>query len=157
MKSLNECIPPIASVSTEAAIAPTKYWEMVRLNPEKSLLLHLVTGAVDLIDEEERIALAEMFEKNAIIHLPRNLEIILRERGYLSDPRAEQNLIETLAATHQGQVKRRQIEFFICPTFSCPVGCSYCFEGNLGRMVKTDVLSLEQIESVFAGIEQDWS
>lgn len=153
MKSLNECIP-IVSVSAEAAVAPTKYWELFRLTSEISLLLHLVTGAVDLIEEEEKIALMEMFEKNTTTHLTRNLEIMLKERGYLSDPPAEQSLIETLAVNHTKQARERSIEFFVCPTFACPVGCAYCFEGNLGRKVKTNVLTSEQIKSVFAGIEE---
>ena len=62
--------------------------------------------------------------------------------------------IDDLAWRHQEQVRKKPIEFFICTTFTCPVGCKYCFEGKLTQEVKATAITSQQIGSIFSSIEK---
>lgn len=154
MKQLNSCISLVSQPQQEL-LTPTRYWEIYPVADTKSsLLLHLLTGAVDLLSEDETHFLKQMFETGKITNLPDELRAVLIERGYLSDLRSEQIFINNLAERHQEQVREKPIEFFICTTFSCPIGCSYCFEGKFTQEVKALAITSQQIDSIFSSIEK---
>lgn len=151
MKSLNKCI----SFSQQSEkLTPTRYWEIYSLTDTDSLLLHLLTGAIDLLNKEEIHLFQQMFESGEITNFSDEMKDILVGRGYLSNPKSEQAFIDNLAECHQKQVREKSIEFFICPTFTCPVGCSYCFENDLTHESKASVISSEQITSIFSSIKK---
>ncbi|MDP3900653.1 MAG: 4Fe-4S cluster-binding domain-containing protein [bacterium] len=152
MRSLNGCIP-LKLVSMEN-LTPTRYWEICPLDNKSSLLLHLLTGAIDILNSDEVIVIQKLFEDGEIFNLPDSVKFCLTERGYLSNPESEQIFIDDLAKRHQEQIRKKPIECFICTTFSCPLGCSYCFEGKLTTEAKAKAINTEQISSIFKSIEK---
>lgn len=155
MKSLNKCISFFQQTEDCVQLTPTRYWEIYPLiDTDSSLLLHLLTGAIDLLNKDEVHLFRQMFESGEITNLSNEMKDILVERGYLSNPKIEQIFIDNLAELHQKQVREKSLEFFICPTFICPVGCSYCFEGNLTHESKAAVISSQQIDSIFLSIKK---
>lgn len=153
MKTLNSCIFLVPQ-SQKEQLVPTRYGELYTVTDTSSLLLHLLTGAVDLLNKDEAHILQQMFESGEITNLPDGLRAVLVERGYLSDPKSEQMFIDNLADYHQEQVRKKPNEFFICTTFTCPVGCTYCFESKLTREVMAIAITSQQIDSIFSSIEK---
>ena len=154
MKSLNKCISFSQQPEELAQLTSTRYWEIYPLTDTDSLLLHLLTGAIDILNKSEVHLVQQMFKSGKTSSLPDEIKDILIKRGYLSNLKSEQIFIDNLAECHQQQVKEKPIEFFICPTFSCPVGCSYCFEGNLTHESKTAVINSQQIDSIFSSVKK---
>lgn len=150
MKSLNDCISFVPQLGMRVQLVPTRYVKLCPVaDTTSSLLLHLLTGAVDLLDKDETHLLKQMFESGESTNLSDELKAVLVERGYLSDPKSEQIFIDNLANCHQEQVRKKPIEFFICTTSICPVGCVYCFEGKLAQQAKAATITSQQIDSVF--------
>ena len=74
MKALNGCIPLVTTQLRDEKLVPTRYWELYTVTDTISLLLHLLTGAVDLLNRDETHVLRQMFESGRIIELPDGLK-----------------------------------------------------------------------------------
>ena len=153
MKSLNACIS-INDRTQRHQLTPTRYWELYRVSEHTLLLLHLLTGAIDLVTNEEATLIQDALATGNLSVLSDDLLAQLVKRGYLASPKNEQLFIDSLAERHQHLLSKKPIEFFIGTTFSCPVGCTYCFEGNLTRVAKAYSITKEQIDAIFSSIEQ---
>lgn len=153
MKSLNDCIDFTDNLQ-KMELKPTHYCELYPVTETDSLLLNLLTGAIDLVDKDEIRFIEEMLESKKVVDMPNYLRTMLIKRGYISDADIEQEIINDLASCHQKQIYEKPIDFFICTTFTCPVGCSYCFEGKLAQNIENIVLNEQQIDSIFLSIDE---
>ncbi len=153
MKSLNG-FAPLPDHGSNRSRSTSQYWEIYPVSEGNSLLLHLLTGAIDLVTNEEADQIRTALTSRNVEVLPPDMLRALEERGYFADSLAEQAFIDALAERHQEQLAHKPIEFFVTTTYGCPVGCSYCFEGELTRQAQRTAISSEQIASMFAAIEE---
>ena len=111
-------------------------------NNNKYILLNALSGAVDMVGQDiyEKIVPGKKID-NATF----NSDIIqaLKDRMYLFEsPLDEANYLKNLKYTYI-QSGNKKSTMMICPTYSCNLNCSYCFEGELTK--RNTTLTEEQI------------
>jgi uncharacterized protein len=124
-----------------------------RLNGESSLLVNSLSGAVDIVDNQLRTKLLEMRLGRRPALEAQEAES-LTERGYLFPDGA----LERAAFLEIYQAARRAaaclpLQFVVCPTYSCNLACSYCFEGDRLRR-RRQLLAAGEVPALFRAIEQ---
>ena len=120
----------------------------------KSLMLNSVSGAFDLLPTE----LARQIELHKGKPAPDDLlnilgdEVkVLKTRGYLFDTvDAEEKKLQELRQTIN-EVEGPLTKFVICPTYTCNLACTYCYEGALTR--QKGVISSKQLELIIEAID----
>lgn len=121
----------------------------------KSMVVNGVSGAVDLLSTE----LAQRLEGARGRELPAavgdRLEApwkTLEDRGYLfATPEAEEERLQNIRQRIAGN-RPPLTKFVLCPTFSCNLACTYCYEGELTR--KNGVVSAPQLQAAMAAIDR---
>jgi len=116
------------------------------------LLINTLSGAIDIIAPAVAEALKQLLQ-NERVSLDPAIETRLRERGYLFDnPAHEDRRFQELFSTMMERRKREPVQFAICPTYSCNLRCTYCFEGDL-TAGPLRAMSPEQVRNAFVAIE----
>ncbi|MFB3883489.1 MAG: radical SAM protein [Armatimonadota bacterium] len=131
----------------------TRLASLHRLGPDSSLLVNALSGAVDLVDDELRGKLLQL-AAGLRPTLTTEYRGLLLERGYLYADEEEERA--ALRGVHEGcrrLASSRPVQFVVCPTYSCNLSCSYCFESSKLR-TRADVMSHAQVASLFAALEQ---
>ncbi len=129
----------------------TKLASLHALTPEASLLVNGLSGAVDLVNSEEaaylrdirlgRPARAEQYRES------------LGGRGYVfANEREERAALQEVYEDYRQLACSKPVQFVICPTYTCNLACSYCFESPRLRS-RAQVMTVEQVRGVFAAIE----
>ena len=131
----------------------TDYAVEYRLNHRFTLLLSGLTGAMDVLDTEDVAILKEtpeVFVKNRPQMASR-----LAARGFLFESRAKERGIKTcLVEKVKTRLRQREMLFMLCPTDSCPMGCSHCFAGDLTSNASRKMMSSSMAESAFESISK---
>jgi uncharacterized protein len=124
-----------------------------RLNPDQSLLINALSGAVDIVDNELRTKLLELGLGRRPALSDQEAES-LTERGYLfPDGGQERAAFLEMHQAYQAEAARRPLQFVVCPTYSCNLACSYCFETEQLRS-KRQVMAEEHVPLLFQAIDE---
>lgn len=137
----------------------TKKILVKQLNDDHHLLINTLSGAVDIVDNTvwegiQEILAHETDNPCIVTHLDSAVEARLRQRLYLfntleDEAQYRENLFMTMT---QELRESMPLQFAICPTFSCNLRCTYCFEGDL-TMKPVKIMTPEQVELAFQAIE----
>jgi len=128
-------------------IFPSKYTYQNRINKKYSIINNLLTGAVDIIENNilDNL-LGNKFLKSANDNNPLSTLI---ERGYyylnLDD---EEKLFKELFNNFKIKLKKRPIKFVFCPTYICNLKCTYCFEKDFYKKAEK-YLNESKLNSAF--------
>ena len=121
---------------------PSKYNYFFKLDNKYTLINNLLTGAIDFIDSRTwDSVLGGKFGEVGSSPLSD-----LIERGYFyKDPDEEEKLFNKLYKNFLKKAVDRPIKYVICPTFTCNLKCTYCFEkqlpGNPHKNMDSEMLS----------------
>jgi len=121
----------------------------------RSMVVNSVSGAVDLLSTD----LARKLEPYRGRELPASLcngldgqYQKLDDRGYLFEtPDAEDAQMQVIQKRINA-ARKPLTKFILCPTFSCNLACTYCYEGDLTR--KSGVYSPAQLEAAMRAIDE---
>jgi uncharacterized protein len=107
---------------------PSKYNYYYKLDSNYTFLNNFLTGALDLIESKIwEDLLGSDFSRVDLDPLSD-----LMERGYLyKDPSEEEKLFQKLFNNYKKKAIERTIKYLICPTYTCNLRCTYCFEKDL--------------------------
>lgn len=121
----------------------------------RSMVVNGVSGAVDLLSTEFAQRLQRLRGQELPAEARESFEgpwDDLEERGYLyASPQAEDERLQDIRA-RIARVRAPLTKFVLCPTYSCNLACTYCYEGDLTR--KSGVVSPQQLEAAMAAIDQ---
>lgn len=114
------------------------------------LAISTLTGAVDIVSPQiYRFLLGHESLKHAKIDdgvLER-----LKKRGYLIDDALDEKvLLQPIVSAYEKMKKR--MSFIICPTYSCNLKCTYCFEGTLTQK-NHSFMEKEDVGRIFSVID----
>jgi len=127
---------------------PSKYNYNYRLDDRYTLINNFLTGALDLIENVmwDCLPIAGKSRRDC------SPLSDLIERGYFyEDPQQEERLFRDLFDNFKRKADARPIKYVICPTYSCNLRCTYCFEKNLAGNPCGD-MDDEMLEQVFHSI-----
>lgn len=134
----------------------TKYLTFFDVDSSKTLLINSLSGAVDVVPHHLAAALQRVHTKK----IPIDFEIeagttqYLTERGYLFETReSEEEYLLTLYEKAKEVYAQNPVKFVICPTYSCNLRCTYCYEGDLG-IKNNKILNKEQISAIFSAADE---
>ena len=136
---------------------PSKYNYCHRLDEKYTFINNFLTGALDLIEtgiwedllggDSSRGDLSPLSD--------------LIERGYFyKDPLEEERLFEKLFKNYQKKAGQRPVKYVLCPTYTCNLRCTYCFEKDLPEVPSRDMdenmleSALESIKAVSSRIDR---
>ncbi len=128
----------------------SKYVLSYQISEESTLLINTLTGAVDLVDSQVyRFLQSPDLGQGRI---DRSMIERLKKRGYLVESdAAEEARLQMVADTFKNSKKR--LSFTICPTYSCNLRCTYCFEGELTHNGKA-FMNTADVGLVFQAIDE---
>jgi uncharacterized protein len=131
---------------------PSNYTYFFRINANNTIINNLLTGAVDIVDNDiiDRM-LGDSFSdlKIGTDPLP-----ALIERGYyyLNEP-DEEKLFNELFNNFRVKLKDRPIKIVFCPSYICNLKCTYCFEKNLFKNTNK-FLNRNQLKLAFNAVKK---
>jgi uncharacterized protein len=126
----------------------SKYLIIHQVDPENFLLVHTLTGALDIV-KKEIIDYLNNPENNGI---DKNIIKQLISRGYLnSETKTEETLLGELLNLHL-QNTNNEMVFVICPTYTCNLRCVYCFEDIQIRR-NNKVINKNEVDLIYAAIK----
>ncbi len=137
---------------------PSKYNYYYKLDSKYTFINNILTGALDFIKSKDwDLMLGGKFEEVDSDPLSS-----LIERGYYyKDPEEEEKLFAELFKNFSAKAKNRPVKYVICPTYSCNLNCTYCFEKDALAGNKMDMdeslleASLESIKTISKNINKD--
>jgi len=130
---------------------PIKRVLLYKISNEAALAINTLTGAVDIVDQQVYCSLLER-DSSRIDRLDELTLKRLAKRGYLV--KSEDDEIARLRALeHACSEIKKDMAFVICPTYSCNLRCTYCFEGELPQTEHT-FMSEEDIVYIFKAIDE---
>jgi len=117
------------------------------------ILFNTLVGAVDVLDKEGFEELKRI-EQGELSNADPQLVQSLRKRGYLfEDKEAEDRLLKNMFEEYRKRLSSGPVKALICPTFSCNLRCSYCFQGNLREKVRGK-LDNEGVSQAFSSLDK---
>lgn len=127
----------------------SKYVLSYQISEESTLLINTLTGAVDIVDSQVYRFLQS--SESGYGQVDKSTVERLKKRGYLVEgDAAEEARLQMIASTFKNSKKR--FSFTICPTYSCNLRCTYCFEGELTHNGKA-FMNTADIDLVFKAID----
>jgi len=129
---------------------PSKYNYYYRLDSNYTFLNNFLTGAVDLIESSIwDLMLGKEFNKVDLGPLSN-----LTERGYYyKGSGEEEKLFQKLYKNFLKKAIERPIKYVICPTYSCNLRCTYCFEKDLPGNPNKD-MDMDMLDGALNGIKE---
>lgn len=125
------------------------------LGQDRYLLINTLSGALDILDGNTWGALSRLDTDEPLSGngLTTEVETRLRRRLYLFDTtEAEAQCLQDLIEVTRQRRNNEPVQFVVCPTYACNLGCSYCFEGDIARG-PMKVMSQEQVDDAFQAID----
>ncbi len=137
---------------------PSKYNYHYKLDSNYTFINNFLTGALDFIKSKDwDLMLGRKFEEVDTDPLSS-----LIERGYYyKDPEEEKKLFAELFKNFSVKAHNRPVKYVICPTYSCNLNCTYCFEKDTISNNKMDMdeglleASFESIKTISKKINKD--
>ncbi len=137
---------------------PSKYNYHYKLDSNYTFINNFLTGALDFIKSNDwDLMLGGKFEEVDTDPLSG-----LIERGYYyKDSDKEKKLFIELFKNFSIKANDRPVRYVICPTYSCNLNCTYCFEKDTLSGNKMDMdesllkASLESMETISGKINKD--
>ncbi|KAF6244925.1 radical SAM protein [Nitrosopumilus sp. b2] len=131
----------------------TKYLIKSELDEDHFLMINTLSGAID------------RFHKHALSDLelikqgrnPTNKNFLnkLTERGYVFESKNEEDeKFNKLRKTILDLEDKERPNITICPTFSCNMGCGYCYEGEITSIFKKSLINPSLIIRSIKKIEE---
>lgn len=114
------------------------------------LMINTLSGAIDIINPQVYDALTR-YDSLGYQHIDELTQQRLQKRGYITNKDSEERLLQLIGNAFVKAQKR--LSFVVCPTYSCNLRCTYCFEGDL---TSRNHASLEEadIEHLFSAIDE---
>jgi uncharacterized protein len=135
----------------------TKRIIFFELDASHALLVNSLSGAVDKVPNELSSKLKELLANetsNINLELEPNIVEYLKHRGYLFDsPRDEYKYLSELFERTNKVTSQKPVKFIICPTYSCNLRCTYCYEGDLGLRNK-GIINESQLSAIFSAVDK---
>lgn len=130
---------------------PIKRVLLYEISSEEALAINTLTGAVDIVDQRVYRSLLER-DSSRVDQLDELTLNRLAKRGYLV--KSEDDEIARLQTLEHAYSKiKKDMAFVICPTYSCNLRCTYCFEGELPQ-TEHSFMSEEDIGYIFDAIDE---
>ena len=132
----------------------SKYTTIQALDDENYLMVNALSGAVDVIDKENKMVIEQIKSGNYTKNVEKNdLLDTVRERGYLfTSESEEEQYIKRVYELYLKVINTKAAKIVICPTFSCNLRCVYCFE-SLDIRKSKEVMKKEDIDHIFRHID----
>ena len=136
-------------VRTKMKLWPSKYNYYFILNNGYTFLWNFLTGALNFIESKTwELMLGRKFGEVDSSPLSD-----LIERGYYyKDPDEEKKLFQKLYSNFNKKAIDRPIKYVICPSYTCNLNCTYCFEKDLPLNSYKDISS-EMLDQAFKAIK----
>lgn len=135
----------------------TKHLIYFEIDSSRTLLINTLSGAVDKVSNDIASKLRDVNNKGTSkidFELESNVRDHLKQRGYLFEtPDDEQTFFLELYDKSKRLSGQNPVKFVICPTYSCNLACTYCYEGDLGSKNKA-ILNETQLSSIFSSIDK---
>jgi uncharacterized protein len=143
------------SYRSEDAMVITKYMLIYHLDTNKNLLINTLSGAMDIVDDNTCSLLEDKI-------IPENNEIVelLKDRGYIFHSKEQESECfkknENLY-NHYSKLSNNysKLNFLICPTYSCNLRCSYCFQDHDNMHKDNKTMTYEQVDQAFYALENN--
>lgn len=124
-----------------------------KLEKENWILLNTLSGAVDVVDREGYENL-QRIEEGDFFSADKEFVNVLKKRGYLFESReAEAALLNEMLELNRKKIFNGELKIIICPTYSCNLRCTYCFQGTLHDKLPAS-LNVEKITLLFEAIDR---
>lgn len=124
----------------------TKFYLTHKIDNENYLLVNTLTGATDLVKENVILYLRN---PNSI-QIEEEIKERLLARGYIAEKCKDDVLLNKVSNFWNSNRKNL---FVICPTYSCNLRCSYCFE-DINIRMKGGVLTEKEVDKIFDAIKR---
>jgi uncharacterized protein len=135
----------------------TKRLIFFELDSSSTLLINTLSGAVDKVSNDIASKLKEVHKKEhrkIDFELESNVEDHLKQRGYLFETLDdEQNFLLDVYEKSRIISSQSPVKFVICPTYSCNLACTYCYEGDL-RSRNEEILDETKISAIFYSVDE---
>lgn len=122
-----------------------------RITDDSILMINSLTGAMDIVNKQIYDLLTS-HESSGHTRIDDDTIEALKKRGYLIENNDEEEGRLRRLADAYAESKKRQ-GFVICPTYSCNLRCTYCFEDKLTHGNNL-FMGDGDIERVFAAIDE---
>lgn len=124
-----------------------------RLSPDRSLLINSLSGAVDIVDDELRAKLLELgLGRRPALGDQETKSLIGRSYLFPDWGRERAAFLEIYQACQQAAT-RRPLQFVVCPTYTCNLACSYCFQSDQLRS-RRQAMTQAHVPLLFQAIER---
>ncbi len=131
----------------------TRLASLHRLDSDTSLLVNGLSGAVDRVDNALSAKLCEL-RRGGRPALEEQHRALLIQRAYLfPDEEGEQAALAEVRGAYQRFAASRPLQFVVCPTYSCNLACTYCFESTDLR-ARPEVMTARQVDHLFAALRR---
>jgi uncharacterized protein len=135
----------------------TKRLIFFELDSSHTLIINSLSGAIDQVSNDLATQLRAALKhptRSVESELPPAVTTHLKQRGYLFDtPQDEERYLQDIYAKWQRAVAHTPTKFVICPTYSCNLRCTYCYEGTLGVENKA-VLQPERLDAILSAVDE---
>lgn len=152
-------LKPDSNLKEEKVATPSSYVIPIPLKEDHYLLIHGLTGAMDILEKRvyERLFCAPHGRKIGggsprTVGGPTTLlpgDRVLVERGYFLSPNAEKEIESQINSRLLEQSKKEPMCFFLAPTNFCAVGCTYCIEAENPKFAAKVALNPERVDLAF--------
>ncbi len=123
-----------------------------RLDADTSLLVNALSGAVDLVDNELRAQLLDI-ALGGRPNLRERYRRLLKQRGYLfAGEGGERAALQSMYEAYERITASRPIEFVVCPTYTCNLACTYCYQSDEVHAMP-EVMTDSQVTDFYAALE----
>ncbi|MGD0236248.1 MAG: radical SAM protein [Syntrophorhabdales bacterium] len=134
----------------------TKYLTFHKLNHEYTLLVNSLSGAVDIVDNNAKETI-ESLQQGLHPENAKDIDLIttLRMRGYIFESEGEELAVlqKYRLIDQSSNEKDDRVKFVICPTMTCNLRCTYCFESHESRH-DSRIMAVTQLDNIFQIIDQ---
>lgn len=127
-------------------------YEIVNLNYDDNLLINLLNGAADIINEQIKRAIIS----KKVDNLPKEVIELMLKRHYIFENKSSKENFELELIKHLDILELKELpNFLIIPTYDCNLRCPYCFEGNY-TIGSKEVLTIDYkfINKIFESIDK---
>lgn len=123
-----------------------KELEIVKINAQESIIVNLINGNADLVNEE----IIDKIQKKDINNIDNQTINQLMERKYAFENEEKYyTFVETFNNKLIDESKKEEPNFIYIPTFGCNLNCYYCFEKAYKRNSDSIMNLNSNVEQLF--------
>ena len=123
----------------------SKYSLIIKLDNNTNILFNTIYGTADILSNDMK----EKWASHVDVFSDEERKY-LTKRGHLVLKEDELRLINEVQKRHIS-LKEKKSKFYIIFSYTCNLGCYYCFENNIETLSK---LSFEKLDNVFKSIKK---